>query len=227
MLPTTRRCTSRLRRQSGRLDRTGATIAFDDALNAQNAGVETFTLNAGMSSDVTFDGSASYDPDGDIVSWEWDFDGDGIVDDTGETQTYAYAASGAFIVNLTVTDDDDVSDSKTTRATITENDENPLLPDAGGEYFGNAGVPVQFNGTGSSPQDGTIESYEWDFGDGQPRGTGPTPSHTYNFRGQYIATLTVTTEDGASASDATDVSIGVGNLPPNADANGPYTGRVG
>jgi PKD repeat protein len=174
---------------------------------------------------VGFEGGRSIDVDGEIVAYEWDF-GDGQTGE-GENTTHLYDETGTYNLTLTVTDDDGLVDSKVTRVTINEIDENPLLPDAGGEYFGNAGVPVQFNGTGSSPQDGTIESYEWDFGDGQPRGTGPTPSHTYNFRGQYIATLTVTTEDGASASDATDVSIGAGNLPPNADANGPYTGRVG
>jgi hypothetical protein len=67
----------------------------------------------------------------------------------------------------------------------------PPICDAGGPYVGDAGVPVQFDGTGSFDTDGTIVSYEWDFGDGST-GTGPTPVHTYAEDGEYVVTLCVT-----------------------------------
>ncbi|MET1156403.1 PKD domain-containing protein, partial [Arthrobacter sp.] len=51
----------------------------------------------------SFDGSASSDPDGSIVSWGWEF-GDGETG-TGEAATHAYAAAGDHTVKLTVTDD--------------------------------------------------------------------------------------------------------------------------
>jgi len=59
---------------------------------------------------VTFDGSASYDPDGgNIVAWAWDF-GDGS---TGNgmvvTHTYAGYREEPYHVKLTVTDDDDMA----------------------------------------------------------------------------------------------------------------------
>ncbi|RMG92259.1 MAG: PKD domain-containing protein, partial [Candidatus Dadabacteria bacterium] len=41
---------------------------------------------------VAFDGSASFDPDGTIVSFAWDF-GDGATE-TGETAEHTYGAAG-------------------------------------------------------------------------------------------------------------------------------------
>jgi hypothetical protein len=50
-----------------------------------------------------FDGSLSVDPDGSIVSWDWDF-GDGTMA-TGPTATHAYVPStSSYTVALTVTD---------------------------------------------------------------------------------------------------------------------------
>ncbi|MBC7099501.1 PKD domain-containing protein [Candidatus Bipolaricaulota bacterium] len=51
---------------------------------------------------VTFDASASTDPDGTIVSYAWDF-GDGGTG-SGVSVTHAYSAAGTYTVTLTVTD---------------------------------------------------------------------------------------------------------------------------
>ena len=54
---------------------------------------------------IAFDGSASTDDNGTIVSWDWDF-GDGAVGD-GETAVHAYESGDTYTVTLCVTDDDD------------------------------------------------------------------------------------------------------------------------
>ena len=82
----------------------------------------------------------------------------------------------------------------------------PPAADPGGPYTGTAGVAVSFDGTGSTDPDGTIDSYEWDFGDGAS-GTGATPSHTYTAAGSYTVTLTVTDNGGASAATTTTATI--------------------
>jgi Zn-dependent metalloprotease/chitodextrinase len=46
---------------------------------------------------------ASFDPDGSIVSWDWDF-GDGNTS-TAQNPSHTYAADGTYTVTLTVTDD--------------------------------------------------------------------------------------------------------------------------
>jgi PGF-pre-PGF domain-containing protein len=54
---------------------------------------------------VTFDASASYDPDGgDIESYSWDF-GDGNTG-SGKIVTYIYSSAGTYTVALTITDDE-------------------------------------------------------------------------------------------------------------------------
>ena len=60
---------------------------------------------------VTFDASASSDPDGEIVRYEWDFDGDGSVDVTGATVSYVFEEPGEYSVVLIVTDDEGNQDS--------------------------------------------------------------------------------------------------------------------
>jgi endonuclease YncB( thermonuclease family) len=52
---------------------------------------------------VQFDASASVDPDGQIVKYDWDF-GDGVTA-SGLTVAHEYAKDGSFTVTLTVTDD--------------------------------------------------------------------------------------------------------------------------
>ncbi len=102
----------------------------------------------------------------------------------------------------------------------------PPVADANGPYSGTVGVAVQFDGTGSSDADGTIVAYDWDFGDGTT-GTGATPSHAYMTSGSFSVTLTVTDDAGDTGIDTTSATIGLGDLPPVADPNGPYSGVVG
>ncbi len=71
----------------------------------------------------------------------------------------------------------------------------PPVCDAGGPYFGDAGVAVQFDGSNSIDEDGEIVDWVWDFGDGST-GTGETPTHTYAEDGVYEVTLCVTDNEG-------------------------------
>jgi len=86
--------------------------------------------------------------------------------------------------------------------------EPPEIPtaDANGPYSEIIGNAMQFDGTGSSDSDGTIISYEWDFGDGST-GTGATPMHTYSALGTYTVTLTVTDDDGLTDTDETTATV--------------------
>ena len=70
-----------------------------------------------------------------------------------------------------------------------------------------------FNGSDSIDHEGSIVSYDWDFGDGTI-GTGATVTHTYTEQGIYLVKLTVA--DNASNTDNQTiwVSIGIENHPP-------------
>lgn len=109
-------------------------------------------------------------------------------------------------------------------------DNNPAnlepIADANGPYSGDAGVPIEFDGSGSG-DDGEIVSYEWDFGDGET-GTGETTFHIYATAGNYEVTLTVTDDGGLTDTDETTADITApANLPPVVDIGGPYEALVG
>lgn len=57
-----------------------------------------------INQEITFDGSISFDPDGEITDYNWEFD-DGTFDN-GETVTHSFANPGVYEIVLTVTDDD-------------------------------------------------------------------------------------------------------------------------
>jgi PKD repeat protein len=68
---------------------------------------------------VLFDASASFDPNGTIVSYEWDF-GDGDVHGFGRNQDHDYTAPGTYFVTLTVTDDSGLKGTVTRAIVVTE-----------------------------------------------------------------------------------------------------------
>jgi PKD repeat protein len=173
---------------------------------------------------VSFDGSGSSDPDGDIVQYDWDF-GDGTsMEDAGPTPSYTYTLMGGYTVTVTVIDDGNATDSDFTIATIEAT--GAPTADAGGPYSGTAGVPVSFDGSASSDPDGKITAWNWEFGDSNV-GSGPSPTHIYTTGGTYTVRLTVTDDVGSTDEDDTQVDIAAGNEPPTAAPNGPYSGVVG
>ncbi len=64
-----------------------------------------------------------------------------------------------------------------------------------------AGVPVAFNGSGSTDPDGAVGGFAWNFGDGAATSTaGATPTHSYAKPGSYAVSLTVTDAIGCSTA---------------------------
>lgn len=69
---------------------------------------------------MTFDGSGSYDPDGDIVAYDWDF-GNGVTD-SGITTSCSFDKLGSHTVTLTVTDDRGATDTDTIEINVYSGD---------------------------------------------------------------------------------------------------------
>jgi PKD domain/Putative Ig domain len=93
---------------------------------------------------VSFDGSESFDPDGNITSYEWDFDDDGSVDKTGVSAQNTYSLVGTFTARLTVTDNDGMSSDATVSIEAYGPNTLPVFSPALTSKSGEAGTLVQF-----------------------------------------------------------------------------------
>ena len=156
---------------------------------------------------VNFSAILSSDEDGTIVSYEWSF-GDGT-SGTGQSVSHTYTVAGTFTVVLRVTDD---------RGAVAETQKpiyvNPGPPAGPVAVFsasptsGSSPLTVQFNASDSNYDAGTIQSYEWDFGDGS-FGAGVQPRHTYFSAGSqtFTVTLTIRANDGKTGTTTGAVSI--------------------
>ncbi len=71
---------------------------------------------------------------------------------------------------------------------------------------GYAPLTVSLDGR-SSTSTVTIVSYNWTFGDGSPAIDASTGTHIFSAPGRYTVELTVTDQDGASASDTSDIVV--------------------
>ncbi|MFA5366979.1 MAG: PKD domain-containing protein [Dehalococcoidia bacterium] len=181
-----------------------------------------YTGNEG--SPITFNGSASYDPDGSIVSYEWDLTGDGNFSDAQDAEVqHTWLDDYIGTISLRVTDD--CGATSTSATTVTINNVAPTViagPDIANVLVGST---ISFNGSFTDP--GTLDTHTivWNFGDGTPAVTGTlTPTHAFTAGGSYTVTLTVTDDDGGIGADTLTVHV---NNPPVADTGGPYTGNEG
>jgi len=90
--------------------------------------------------------------------------------------------------------------------TFTTLENQPPIANAGPDKSAYVGDTVNFDCSSSCDPDGTIVSYNWDFGDGTT-GSGVTVSHIYSTIGDYIVTLIVADNDGATSTDTALVNI--------------------
>ena len=100
--------------------------------------------------------------------------------------------------------DGTLSNSKSFTITVVPASNRCPTANPGGPYSGLAGVPVNFDGTGSSDPDGDALTYAWDFDASDGVGTdavGPTTSHAYASGGAFVVTLAVS--DGVCSNSAT------------------------
>ncbi|TRZ49352.1 MAG: PKD domain-containing protein, partial [Dehalococcoidia bacterium] len=161
---------------------------------------------------VDFNASASYDPDGIIVSYSWDF-GDGTTDSEA-TARHSYVEDGVYTVTLLVVDNESLVDSSVAIQLVKNRAPVAALTEVASII--NEKEVVSFDASPSYDFDGTIVSYTWSFGDGTAA-TGITVTHSYANTGFYNVTLTVSDNDGATDACAHSLHVTkVGNSPPVA-----------
>ncbi len=98
-------------------------------LNLDKPPVAVFTSSANSTtvrSSVMFNATASYDPDGNLVSYSWNF-GDNSALVTGRLQTHSYSLAGTYRVILVVTDDNGKMTNSTRVITVSAFPPSPPL----------------------------------------------------------------------------------------------------
>ncbi|HUV02832.1 MAG TPA: PKD domain-containing protein [Desulfobacteria bacterium] len=86
-------------------------------------------------------------------------------------------------------------------ASFTYSPENPAVSEE-----------ITFDASSSNDPDGTIEKYQWNFGDGNST-EGKVVTHAYSKAGDYTATLTVTDNDGLQNSTELSFEVSEEALP--------------
>jgi PKD repeat protein len=136
----------------------------------------------------------SKDKDGDIVAWKWDF-GDDTTSNL-KNPTHIYLKTGTYTISLQVTDDYDTkSNISFQNITVSFTPPNAAFitdPNYLGNIEANSAIYFKDN---SSPGDGNITEYLWDFGDGNTSNLTEF-NHSYSKPGIYVVTFTVKDENG-------------------------------
>ena len=167
-----------------------------------------FTNTTVCSGNATqFTSTSTTNPSGQtITGYEWSF-GDGQTG-TGQNPSHTYAQAGTYSVTLTVsTGNGHCSHSITKTVTV----ETPPTASFNATTVCQ-GDATQF--TSTSIGEG-INSYQWNFGDGQT-GTGQSTTHTFTQPGNHQVTLTVQTSGGCTDNITQTVTV---NTLPTASFN--------
>ena len=163
-------------------------------------------------SSVAFNATASADPDGTIIRYEWDLDGNGTYEtNTGTTRTTSrtYTTPGTVNVGLRVTDNLNATGTRTVAVTV-----NNRTPTASFTVSPSPAVTrqvVTLNGAGSTDPDGSIAKYEWDLdGNGTYEvdgGTTATRTLTFTTLGTKTLGLRVTDNSGGTATTTRTLTV--------------------
>jgi len=147
-----------------------------------------------------------------------------VRDNDGETDTATETIEVTSPRPISDTDDssdstdsseeDEGSDGGSTGESESESNDPPSADIAASRTSGTAPLSVEFDASGSSDSDGSIEGYEWNI-EGQADANGQVVSREFTEPGSYEVELTVTDDDGAESTTSITVDV---NAPPTASA---------
>ncbi|GAB6040915.1 PKD domain-containing protein [Endothiovibrio diazotrophicus] len=169
---------------------------------------------------VSLNAAASNDLDGVIHEYLW------LIESGGEEVSRAYGVApsvelispGIYAITLSVVDNDGLVGTVTHRVTVTDNNIPPIPIFTATPEAGAVPLSVNLDASLSRDLDGYIESYRWSVQDvdnsewSSNDKWGITQSVTLEYAGNYLVTLSVTDNDGATKSIG-QVIVATENLP--------------
>lgn len=183
---------------------------------------------------TTLSASAT-DPEGASLTYTWSF-GDGSPSATGASVPHTYTSSGTFTAQVVVSDGTNTISCGTVPVTVGQAPTAQILSPSSGSTF-RAGDAITFVGAGTDDDALTQASYSWNvvFNHDQhihpeTGSTGsssfdlviPTTGHGFSGVTYYTITLTVTDQDGLTATSSVQifpekVSVTVNSSPPGLE----------
>ncbi|UCE38003.1 MAG: VCBS repeat-containing protein [Thermoplasmata archaeon] len=189
-------------------------IRAQNELPVANLSADPSSTDKGGS--VSFDAENSTD-DTQVTEYFFDF-GDGEASGwiTETKIDHIYYNGGDYTASLTVRDEDEGESINTEELTIEVYAKPKAVLTANiTEIY--KGESITFNGSQSTDEGGTVEEFNFDFGDGESSGwiTQSSVSHQYNSAGQFSASLVVRDNHGNTSDNPEIVTIDI-NAKPHA-----------
>jgi hypothetical protein len=183
--------------------------------------------NVKTGSVVTLDGSASSDPDRDLLTYSWSFtsrppgSAAALSDPTAAKPTFTADLDGDYLVELIV--NDGLADSAPDTVKITAAPNSVPVANAGPDQNVKTGSVVTLDGSLSSDADGDLLTYSWAF-TAVPGGSGVTnadlsdptaakPTFTPDVDGDYVLNLIVNDGFADSAPDTVTITAAPNSVP--------------
>jgi Leucine-rich repeat (LRR) protein/PKD repeat protein len=160
---------------------------------------------------VNLDASQSADTDGTITQYNWTANGQTL---SGKTTSTTFTAAGEYTIVLTVTDNQGLTATTEKTVIVTRPNQAPTAQFTASPSQGMAPLTVNLDASQSTDTDGTINQYNW-TANGQTL-SGKTTSTTFTAAGEYTIVLTVTDNQGLTATTEKTVIVTRPNQAPTA-----------
>lgn len=161
--------------------------------------------NIGAGDEVTFDASASSDPDGTISTVHWEFGVPGA-DSYEATAKYTYTLRDAYAVKLTVTDDDGGVSISSFELNVSNKLPVPIITVSRKTAPTNSEITFDASDSRDLDPQGSITSYDWNFDDGTKK-NGKIVSHSFTDDGIFQVVLACTDNEGGVSLGSVMINV--------------------
>ncbi|MBN1324512.1 MAG: PKD domain-containing protein, partial [Methanotrichaceae archaeon] len=143
---------------------------------------------------ITFDGSASSDPEDSPLVYSWNLSGATVTGMDEATRTYH--ERGNYTAELTVTDEQGAKGTISRTFKVNEPPRAEIAYSATGDGAPTTGENITFDGSDSCDADGRIIEWVWEFDDGRTD-SAESVFHSFESGGEHSVTLRVKDENGS------------------------------